>query len=132
MDYSAEVERRFDAPVGAGNVSGGGASTAVGEAEDRTLNVWVRFEVQVDDETIREARFRVYGCPHTIAAASWAAEWLRGAPMSALSELDIDGMQRALNVPKEKRGKLLRIEDALRACAEQLGGGAAAEARIEG
>jgi NifU-like protein involved in Fe-S cluster formation len=130
MDYSAEVERRFDAPAGAGNVSGDGSKVVAGEAEDRILNVWVRFEVQVDDETIREARFRVYGCPHTIAAASWAAESLRGEPVSALSGLDVDSMQRVLNVPKEKLVKLLRIEDALQACAEQLC--RAGSARIEG
>jgi len=124
MDYSAEVERRFDSPAGAGNVSGDGSGIGVGEAEDRVLNVWVRFEVQVDGDTIREARFRAYGCPHTIAAASWTAEALRGAPVSALERLDVEGLQRALNVPKEKLGKLLRIEDAVHACWEQLSGGA--------
>lgn len=131
MDYSAEVERRFDSPSGAGNVSGEGPGVAAGEAEDKVLNVWVRFEVQADGETIREARFRVYGCPHTIAAASWVAESLRGAPVSALERLDIDGLKRALNVPKEKLGKLLRIEDAIRACAEQLSA-AATEPRVDG
>lgn len=129
MDYSAEVERRFDSPAGAGNVAGDGPRVAGGEAEDRILNVWVRFEVQVDGETIREARFRVYGCPHTIAAASWTAESLRGASVSALERLDVEGMQRALNVPKEKLGKLLRIEDAVRACGAQL---SAARPHIEG
>jgi len=130
MDYSAEVERRFDSPAGAGNVSGSGTGVAAGEAEDRVQNVWVRFEVQVDGETIREARFRAYGCPHTIAAASWTAESLRGASVSALDRLDIEGLQRALNVPREKLGKLLRIEDAIRACAEQLRR-AAGERRVE-
>ena len=128
MDYSAEVERRFDSPAGAGNVSGAGPGVAAGEAEDKVLNVWVRFEVQADGDTIREARFRVYGCPHTIAAASWVAESLRGAPVSALEQVDIDGVKRALNVPKEKLGKLLRIEDAVRACAEQLSAAAAPRA----
>jgi len=121
MDYSFDVERRFESPAGAGNIQGSGEGTIVsGEAEDRSLNVWIRFEVQADHGTIREARFRAFGCPHTIAAASWTAESLRGAPISALLSFDVDAPRRALSVPKEKLGKLLRIEDALRACAERL------------
>lgn len=121
MEYSFDVERRFDSPAGAGNIEASREGVvAYGEAEDRSLNVWIRFEVQADGGTIREARFRAFGCPHTIAAASWAAEALRGAPVEALRSFDVDAARRALNVPKEKLGKLLRIEDALRACAERL------------
>lgn len=131
MDYSFEVERRFDSPAGAGNVDPGAPGIGVfGEAEDRSLNIWVRFEVQVHAGTIREARFRAYGCPHTIAAASLTAESLRGASTHALREFDVGALRRALNVPKEKLGKLLRIEDALRACAEQLDESAAEEPQV--
>jgi NifU-like protein involved in Fe-S cluster formation len=121
MDYSPDVERRFGSPAAAGDIELGGPGLRVsGDAEDRTLNVWIRFEVQVHDRTIREARFRAYGCPHTIAAASLAAESLRGAPVSALERLDVEGVLHTLNVPREKLGKLLRIEDAMRACAQRL------------
>ena len=121
MDYGSEIERRFR--------SGGGAwdfgpqapgAVAAGEAEDKALNVWVRFEVQVQDGFIRGARFQVYGCPHTIAAASWAAEWLRGQPAACLQRLEVERLRRDLGVPTQKLGKLLRIEDALAACAERL------------
>src|SRR5690606_33975745 len=107
MDYSAEVERRFDSPAGAGNVSGAGPGVAAGEAEAKVLNVWLRFEVQADGRTVREARFRVVGWPRTVAAGSWIEESLRGGPVSALEQVDIDGVKRALNVPLEKLGKLL-------------------------
>ena len=31
-----------------------------GEAEDRTLHVWVRFQLQVIDGVVKAARFQVY------------------------------------------------------------------------
>ncbi len=127
MDYSVEVERRFGSPAAGGHLSGSGYDVA-GEAEDRTLNVWVRFEVQLCGGTIRNVRFRAFGCPHTIAAASWIAESLRGAPVASLRRLDIEGLQRELNVPKEKLGKLLRIEDAVLICAERSACAAATRA----
>ncbi len=132
MDYSPEVVRRFTAALEApkapeepeapeapeGGPEGGRVVSA--EAEDRTLNVWVRFRVEASRGMIRSVGYEVFGCPHTIAAAGWAAERLRGASAEVLGAFDARAAREALDVPAEKLGKLLRIEDALRACAAQL------------
>jgi nitrogen fixation NifU-like protein len=121
MEYGSEVLRRFGSPQRAGEIaSGAPGRVAAGEAEDRTLHVWVRFQVQVIAGVIKAVRFRVYGCPHTIAAATWAAEWLEGKPLEFVRRFDVGEVRTALDVPIEKLGKLLRIEDALLACARQL------------
>ena len=91
-----------------------------GEAEDRTLNVWVRFQLQVVDGVICAARYNVYGCPHTVAAAEWAAQWLESRSARALWELNMRERREALGVPVEKMGKLLLVEDALGACRREL------------
>ena len=90
-----------------------------GEAEDRTLHVWVRFQLQLDGDVVVAARFQVFGCPHTVAAASVVAEWLEGRPVAAARELDVKAVCAQLAVPAEKIGKLLRIEDAVAACCAQ-------------
>ena len=91
-----------------------------GEAEDRTLNVWVRFQLQVLKGAIHTVRYNVYGCPHTIAAAEWTAEWLEGRPARALGELSMRDRLETLGVPVEKLGKLLLMEDALAECRRRL------------
>ena len=88
----------------------------MGAAEDRSLAVWVRFEVQVQKRQIGRVRYRAFGCPHTLAAADRAAEWLEGRPVDALGAVDWEALAREIGLPREKFGKLLRIEDALRAC----------------
>lgn len=120
MDYGSEVERRFLSPRRAGAFEEGTAGLVSGEAEDRTLNVWVRLRVQVLDGVIRAARFNAYGCPYTVAAADWAAEWLEGRRGAALEELQMRERARCLGVPAEKLGKLLLIEDAAGACGRAL------------
>lgn len=119
MDYSPEVLRRFDAAPGVGEFMEGREGLVEGEACDRSLNVWVRFQVQVADERIHAVRFQVFGCPHTVAAAAWVAEWLDGKAADALTRLDVREVARVLSVPLEKMGKLLRIEDALAQCARR-------------
>jgi NifU-like protein involved in Fe-S cluster formation len=134
MDYSSEVVRRFKAAAAPRELSTGAAVAeadgrariVAAEAEDRTLNVWVRFEVEVSQGIIREAAFQVFGCPHTVAAASWVADALRGKSVDNLADFDVQQVRRALEVPTEKLGKLLRIEDAVVGCREQLGRAGAA------
>ena len=120
MEYTPEVVRRFDSPRRAGELRGGSPGLVAGEAEDRTLNVWIRFQLQVIDGVIGAARFAVFGCPHTVAAASRVAEWLEGRPANELAGVDARAICAELGVPVEKIGKLLRIEDAVTACRRKL------------
>jgi NifU-like protein involved in Fe-S cluster formation len=116
MEYGSEVARRFGAVERIGDLPADTPGLLTGEAADRTLQVWVRFQLQVNDGIVQKARFRVFGCPHTVAAASYVAEWLEGRPLESARQLDVQALRAALDVPVEKLGKLLRIEDALAAC----------------
>lgn len=120
MDYSAEVRRRFEAPARAGDFPRAAPGVVSASAEDRSLNVWVRFQVQVGTGSIAGVRFSVFGCPHTVAAADWIAERLTGAPVDALRCVDLSAVVEALAIPRDKVGKLLRIEDALAGCADRI------------
>jgi NifU-like protein involved in Fe-S cluster formation len=116
MEYSAAVQRHFVAPKHARELPAGSPGLVAGEAEDRTLHVWVRFELQVVDGTVAAVGFQVFGCPHTVAAASVVAQWLEGRSVDEARALDVKTVCAALEVPVEKLGKLLRIEDAVAAC----------------
>jgi NifU-like protein involved in Fe-S cluster formation len=116
MEYSSAVERHFAAPTRARELPSGLAGLVAGEAEDRTLHVWVRFELQVVENVVAAAAFQAFGCPHTIAAASVVADWLEGKPVEAARRLEARAVCAGLDVPVEKLGKLLRIEDAVAAC----------------
>lgn len=116
MDYSLEVLKRFHSPERAGEYAEDTPETLTGEAEDRTLNVWVRIQVTLAGTVIRSVSYRVFGCPHMVAAAEWVAEALRGQSPDALRELDMHELRDTLDAPLEKLGKLLVLEDALHAC----------------
>ena len=120
MDYDSQVRQRFLAAHRAGPLSDGPSGRVTGEAEDRTLNVWVRFQVRILHGAIHTVRYNVYGCPHTVAAAEWIAEWLEGRPAEALDELYLRNCLKVLGIPVEKLGKLLVLEDALAACRRRL------------
>jgi NifU-like protein involved in Fe-S cluster formation len=87
-----------------------------GEAGGAAEEVWVRFHVRLDGDTVKDARFEVRGCPHTLAAAAWIASRLPGRRLSEAVPGSPQEWARELGVPVEKLGRLLVLEDALIAC----------------
>jgi hypothetical protein len=65
---------------------------------------------------VKDARFKSYGCPHTLAVASWLTGQLVGRRRDDGVPGEPAGWAEALAVPAEKLGRLLTVEDALGAC----------------
>jgi NifU-like protein involved in Fe-S cluster formation len=110
MKYSDLTWRYFEIAPRAGVLEGPG--TFRGTAGSRSQGTWVQFDIQAPRGAVEEARFLVFGCPHTIAVAAWITEQAIGRPIgSALRESAARWSER-FEVPVEKRGRLLVIEDA--------------------
>jgi NifU-like protein involved in Fe-S cluster formation len=75
---------------------------------------WVRFEARVDSGAIAAVAFQAWGCPHFLAACELAAGWLEGRPLDSAAQCSPDWLSGELQVPADKLGRLLVIEDALR------------------
>jgi cysteine desulfurase len=94
----------------------GADGVATGEAGGPGQETWVRFHLTVAAGIVKAARFKAYGCPHTVAVVDWLTQqlpgrrWDEGLPGAPASWAE------ALSVPTEKLGRLLVVEDALLAC----------------
>lgn len=114
--YLAEVRRRCRDLPGAGRLPGPGP-IASGGAGDVEQGVRVEFDFEVRGDRVAGGAFRAYGCPHVVAAASWVVERLAGSTRSDLETWDWRGVAAELEVPPAKYGRLLVIQDAVRAAA---------------
>jgi len=120
----AEVTRlRALSPAASGAVgegfgpgAGSGGATVSGEAGGPGQESWVRFHLLVADDIVKDARFKAFGCPHTMDVAAWLCGELRGRRRAALIPGTPAAWAAARGVPVEKLGRLLVVEDALRAC----------------
>jgi len=86
-----------------------------GEAGALRLGAWIRFLVHAQAGVIRDARVQVYGCPHTIAASSHVRQQLAGRNLASPLPGTPEEWRVTVNAPVEKLGRMLIIEDALRA-----------------
>ena len=119
--YGAEVRRRMRELPGSGDLPRGVAQVA-GRAGDREQGAEVRFEFGLENGRVAAARFRAFGCPHFLAAASWLCERLVGEGRSGLLAWDWREAADALEVPPAKFGRLITLQDAVRDAARNWPG----------
>jgi cysteine desulfurase len=86
-----------------------------GRAGKQADGTEVCFELRIADGIVKSARFTAYGCPHTVAVAAWLCDALEGARLDAGTPGAPADWARNFEVPAEKLGRLLIVEDALRA-----------------
>lgn len=77
---------------------------------------WIVFHARIADERIAELTFHAYGCPHLIAACDRTVELLSGQSPRCAFGFDLHRVMDELDIPVEKLGRLLVLQDALRNC----------------
>jgi hypothetical protein len=118
VPYSARVRELFAALPGGGAPATSNGAAVVGEAMALDRGAWVRFDACVAERRFQECAFRAWGCPHTLAAAAWTAQALRGRLLDDAAAIDAARLARELDAPAEKMGRLLVVEDAIRSLFE--------------
>jgi NifU-like N terminal domain len=108
--YSELTRRYFDTAPLAGTLGGEGVRRGV--AGSREQGAWVQFELRIEAARVTDARFLAWGCPHTIAVAAWVAEQALGAAAGPQGGPDAQMLAAHFEVPAEKLGRLLLVEDA--------------------
>jgi cysteine desulfurase len=98
------------------SAAGEGGTVVSGEAGGPGEETWVRFHLLIEGDIVKDARVQAFGCPHTLEVAGWLCNELRGRPFGALPPGRPADWAASRSVPVEKLGRLLTIEDALRAC----------------
>ncbi|MBX5462576.1 MAG: aminotransferase class V-fold PLP-dependent enzyme [Steroidobacteraceae bacterium] len=124
LDPLSPLARKyFTALPGAGVLSESqvpaGTRILRGEAGRAADGTWVRFHLAVCDTVVKAALFQAYGCPHTLAVASWLTTQLPGRPRLDAVPGTPAAWLELMQAPVEKLGRLLVVEDALRATLQQ-------------
>jgi cysteine desulfurase len=99
-----------------GEAHGAGAALVQGEAGGPKAETWVRFDLLVEGDIVKDARFKAAACPHTMDVAGWLCGRLRERSRKALIPGTPAAWAAERGTPVEKLGRLLIVEDALRAC----------------
>ncbi len=113
---AADVRRLFESTPGAGAPPaaepGWHRGCAGSEAAEACVEVFLRRDAE---GRLLALRYRVWGCPHTIAVLGWLAREWPGRHLDDPPGGGARGWLAAVGAPVEKLGRLLVVEDAIAA-----------------
>ncbi len=120
-NYSPQVLARFREPCNLGSLPRDDPGVGTGEAGEESTGRLVRVQLRVDAQgVITEARFKAFGCPATIACASWVTECASGASLAELPRVREPELVEALRLAPERRPAAEVAVAALLAAAHDL------------
>jgi len=106
--YSDRVRQLFANPAHAGDLP----DSQQVRVDDQGVRIVLA--ARCDDGILEALRFRAWGCPHVLAATEAFCSDYEGRPCADLIGFEAADLMQTLPVPKEKLGRILVLEDAVR------------------
>ncbi|HEY3657916.1 MAG TPA: iron-sulfur cluster assembly scaffold protein [Steroidobacteraceae bacterium] len=114
MNYNNLTTRHFEGALAAGVLTG--RRVRRGAAGGRAQGTWVQFDMRIDSskpvQTLEAVRFLAFACPHVIAVSDWIAQTALGREAKPVLPESVQSLRERFDVPIEKLGRLLIVEDA--------------------
>ncbi len=119
MAYSAKLIDHFNNPRDVGSLDKTSANVGTGIVGAPECGDVMKLQIEVaDDGTIKDAKFKTYGCGSAIAASSLATEWLKGKSVDDATDLKNTAIASELSLPPVKIHCSVLAEDAVVAAIE--------------
>jgi NifU-like protein involved in Fe-S cluster formation len=118
--YNETVRRHFANPLHAGELPPGYARTRTVEVSGGDCQIVLA--AGLSDGRIGALRYRVFGCPHMVAALEVTCGRLEGRDSAELEGFSAAELAGLLELPLEKTGRILLLEDAVRGLSAAIRG----------
>jgi Fe-S cluster assembly scaffold IscU len=117
MAYSDKVIDHYSNPKNVGTLDKSKKNVGTGLVGAPECGDVMRLQIEVDDitGTIRDAKFKTFGCGSAIASSSLATEWLKGKSVDEALKIDNMDIVEELNLPPVKIHCSVLAEDAIKA-----------------
>lgn len=116
MAYSDKVIDHFKNPRNVGTLDKKKNQVGTGLVGAPECGDVMRLQIEVDDDTqtIKEAKFKTFGCGSAIASSSLATEWLKGKTLDEAESIDNMEIVEELALPPVKIHCSVLAEDAIK------------------
>jgi NifU-like protein involved in Fe-S cluster formation len=113
LSYNRAVRRYFADPQHAGKLQEDIELTLVADVSESDNGAHIVISAGIRGGIIAAMAYRVWGCPHLIAALEHMCTTFEGQPVAGLENFDSADITQELSVPVEKAGRILLLEEAL-------------------
>lgn len=114
--YSEKVLDHFENPRNVGEIKDANAVGVVGNAKCGDI---MKIYMDIEDDTIKDVKFKTFGCGAAIATSSMATEMVKGKTVKEALELTNKAVMEALDgLPPEKIHCSVLAEEAIHSAIE--------------
>ena len=115
MAYSDKVIDHYDNPRNVGSLDKKAADVGTGLVGAPECGDVMKLQIQVEGDTIVDAKFKTFGCGSAIASSSLATEWIKGKTVNEALSITNTEIVEELSLPPLKIHCRVLAEDAIKA-----------------
>lgn len=115
MAYSDKVLDHYDNPRNVGSLDKKSKDVGTGIVGAPECGDVMKLQIQVEGDTIVDAKFKTFGCGSAIASSSLATEWIKGKKVDEAMAISNTAIVQELALPPVKIHCSVLAEDAIKA-----------------
>ena len=115
MAYSEKVLDHYENPRNVGKFDPKENNIGTGMVGAPSCGDVMRLQIKVEDNIIKDAKFKTYGCGSAIASSSLLTEWVKGRTLGEAEEIKNIQIAEELALPPVKIHCSVLAEDAIKA-----------------
>ena len=115
MAYSDKVIDHYEHPRNVGKLDTDSLKVGTGMVGAPACGDVMRLQIEVEDDLIKDAKFKTYGCGSAIASSSLLTEWVKGKTLEEAQEIKNKEIAQELALPPVKIHCSVLAEDAIKA-----------------
>jgi len=120
MAYSDKVLDHYNNPRNVGSLDKEAAEVGTGVVGAPECGDVMKLQIQVEGDTIVDAKFKTFGCGSAIASSSLATEWIKGKKLDEALEIRNTEIVEELALPPVKIHCSVLAEDAIKAAVQDF------------
>ncbi|MEZ6015828.1 MAG: Fe-S cluster assembly scaffold IscU [Planctomycetota bacterium] len=115
MAYSDKVLDHYNNPRNVGSLDKNSTNVGTGVVGAPECGDVMKLQIQVEGDTIVDAKFKTFGCGSAIASSSLATEWIKGKKLDEAMAISNTEIVKELSLPPVKIHCSVLAEDAIKA-----------------
>jgi len=115
MAYSEKVLDHYENPRNVGSLDKESSNVGTGMVGAPACGDVMKLQIEVEGDTIIDAKFKTYGCGSAIASSSLVTEWLKGKTLDEAQTIKNSDIAEELALPPVKIHCSVLAEDAIKA-----------------
>ncbi len=120
MAYSDKVIDHYNNPRNVGSMDKKSDEVGTGVVGAPECGDVMKLQIQVEGDTIVDAKFKTFGCGSAIASSSLATEWVKGRTIDEALAISNTDIVEELSLPPVKIHCSVLAEDAIKAAIEDF------------